>query len=482
MKEENRTRRALALALAALLLLALAPILLVGDCAHPSSGDLAQSLLVHRAAEEGTSVLGTLAATVRRNYFGWNGAFASIALSTLQPGLLSEEAYILTPILLLLALCLSTAALTHALLRRWLGLDRWSWLCVAAALCLVTVLHQPSPRDAFLLWSSGTGCTLSFSLTLLLFTCLVRLRLEPKHPGALLCAALALAVLTGGGDPTTGVLTCALLTGYVLLCALRDRKRLRRVLPVWAVFLACFLINTLSPGSAVARSLAPGLSLSRSIHMALLLTWPNTQWNLHLTLIALLVGAVPLLRSAGRTRFSFPFPGLVTAAAALLAVLQNAQAMYTAGVDLSPATMNATFNSLPWLLLLTQGYWVGWFEHRWGGKPRISGAGPVKAALLIGSMGLILSASGSAPAKCLAPLTDGSARAFDAQVSAWVQVLSDPQADPVELTQLTVPPFLLYDYSLYDDPESYINTTYASYYGKTAVIAYPPEEYLNNKD
>lgn len=476
MKEENRTRRALALALSALLLAALVPILLVGDCAHPSSGDLAQSLLVRRAAVEGASVLGALAATVRRNYLGWDGAFASVALAALQPGLLGEGAYILTPILLLAALCLSTAALTHALLRRWLGLDRWSWLCVAAGLSLVTVFHQPSPRDAFLLWSSGTGCTLSFSLTLLLITCLVRLRLEPRRPRALLCAALLLAVLTGGGDPTTGVLTCALLTGYALLCALRDRKRLPQVLPVWAVFLACYLINTLSPGSAVARAMAPGLSLPRAIYMALLLTLPNTQWNLHLTLIALLAGAVPLLRPAGRTRFSFPWPGLVTAAAALLAVLQNAQAMYTAGVDLSPATMNATFNSLPWLLILTEGYWVGWFGHKRGADaPRTGHARPVKAALLIGSMGLILSVSGSAPAKCLAPLADGSARAFDTQVNGWVRVLSDPQADPVELKQLTMPPFLLYDYSLYDDPESYINTTYASYYGKTSVIAHPPE-------
>lgn len=476
MKEENRARRALALVLAALLLVALVPILLVGDCAHPSSGDLAQSLLVRRAAVEGTSVLGALASTVRRNYLGWDGSFASIAFAALQPGLLAEGAYILAPILLLLALCLSTAALTHALLRRWLGLDRWSWLCVAEGISLVTVLHQPSPRDAFLLWSSGVSCTLSFSLTLLLFTCLVRLRLEPKHPRALLCAALPLAVLTGGGDPTTGVLTCALLTGCALLCAFRDRKRLPQVLPVWAVFLACFLINTLSPGSAVARALAPGLSLPRAIYMAFLLTLPNTQWNLHLTLIALLVGVVPLLRRAGAVRFSFPWPGLVTAVAALLAVLQNAQAMYTAGVDLSPATMNATFNSLPWLLLLTEGYWAGWFGHRRGASaPRTGRAGPVKAALLIGSMGLILSASGSAPAKCLAPLADGSARAFDAQVSAWVRVLSDPQADPAELKQLTVPSFLLYDYSLADDPENYINTTYASYYGKTSVIAYPPE-------
>lgn len=477
MKEENRTRRALALALAALLLAALVPILLVGDCAHPSSGDLAQSLLVRRAAVEGTSVLGALAATVRRNYLGWDGAFASIALAALQPGLLGEGAYILTPILLLAALCLSTAALTHALLRRWLGLDRWSWLCVAAGLSLVTVFHQPSPRDAFLLWGSGTGCTLSFSLTLLLITCLVRLRLEPKHPRALLCAALLLAVLTGGGDPTTGVLTCALLTGYALLCALRDRKRLPQVLPVWAVFLACYLINTLSPGSAVARALVTSSSVPHALHMALLLTLPNTQWNLHLPVIALLVGAVPLLREIpARTRFSFPWPGLVTGFAALLAVLQNAQAMYAVGVDMSPATMNSAYNPLPWLLLLTEGYWVGWLGHRRGADaPRTDHAGPVKAALLIGSMGLILSVSGSAPAKCLAPLADGSARAFDAQVNGWVRVLSDPQADPVELKQLTMPSFLLYDYSLADDPENYINTTYASYYGKTSVIAYPPE-------
>lgn len=480
MKEENRTRRALALVLAAALLLALVPILLVGGCAHPSSGDLARSLLVHRAAVEGTSVPGALAATVRRNYLAWDGSFVSVALSALQPGLLAEGAYLLTPILLLAALCLSIAVLAHTLLRRWLGLDRWSWLCVAAALSLVTVLYQPSPRDAFLHWNTGVGCTLGFSLALLLFSCLIRLRLEPKYPRALLCAALLLAVLTGGGDPTSGVLTCALLTGYAILCALRDRKRLPQVLPVWAVFLLCFLLSTFSPGSAVARAASSGLTLTRALRMSLLLIVPNTQWNLHLPLIALLVGAVPLLREVPRRlRFSFPCPGLVTGAAALLLILQSTQAMYAVGVDLSPAVTNAAFNALPWLLLLTEGYWVGWFgRKRAEDTPQASGsgAGPVKAALLIGSIGLILSVSGSAPGKCLASLLDGSARAFDVQVSSWVQVLSDPQADPAELDPLTMPPFLLYEYSISDDPENYINAAYASYYGKTSVTACPQEE------
>lgn len=475
MKESSR--RALALAPVVLLLLALVPILLAGDCAHPSAADLGLSLLVHRTGEEGTSIASALADTVRRYYFGWDGSYTNVALCALQPGLLSEGAYLLAPVLLLAGLCLSTAALTHALLRRWLGLDRWSWLGVTSALVLVTVLYQPSARDAFLLWSSGVYCTLSFSLTLLLFTCLIRLRLEPKHPKALLCAALLLAVLTGGASPLAALPALLPLTGYAVLCALRDRRQLRLTLPVWAVLLVSLLISVLSPGSRIARESGAGLPLAGSLRTALLTTWPNAQWNLHLPLIALLVGALPvLLEIPRRTRFSFPYPGLVTAAAVLAAFLQTTQAAYAYGMIFPGQVQNIIYDALPWLLLLTEGYWVGWFGRRRDmDAPQPDRAGPVKAALLIASIGLILSAAGSTSGQCLKALANGSARAFDTQVSGWIQTLSDPQTDPAEVTQLSMPPFLLYHSSLTDDPENFANTAYANYYGKTAVTALPPE-------
>ena len=139
MKQKGSSRPALALTLTALLLLSLIPILLVGDCAHPYGDDYAYSQFVHHALADGESFLGTLAYTVRRYYFGWQGTYAGTAVMALQPGLISEEAYALTPVVLLSALILSTLALSHTLLRQWLGQDRGAWLAFTAGLLLVTL-------------------------------------------------------------------------------------------------------------------------------------------------------------------------------------------------------------------------------------------------------------------------------------------------------------------------------------------------------
>lgn len=482
MKEENRARRALALGLAALLLLVLVPILLVGGCAHPFGDDLAMSQFVHRAREEGASVPGALFYTVKRYYLGWNGAYTNVALSALQPGLLG--AYVLTPVLLLGGLCLSAAALTHALLRRWLGLDRWTWLAATAALLAVTVLYQPNPRNAFFFWHSAVSCTGGTALALLLAACLVRLRLEPRPPRPLLAAALLLAALTGGGSVLIALPAVLLLGGYALFCALRDRARLRHVLPVGAVLLAGFLASVLSPGSRIAGAQGAGLGLFKSIQLSLVLTWPNTQWTLHLPLIALLVGMVPVLREVpNKTGFAFPLPGLVTAAAVFLLLLQNAQCMYIYGIDVPGQALNSIYNGLPWLLLAAEGYWVGWFSRKRGADaPQPDRAGPVKAALLIASIGLILSAAGSSAGQCVQALADGSVRAYDAGVTAWEEALSDPELDPVVLPQLPGYPPLLCSYVMEDDPGAYANLAAANYYGKTSVTALLPEQITPDKD
>lgn len=482
MKEENRARRALALGLAALLLLVLVPILLVGSCAHPFGDDLAISQFVHHAREEGTSVLGALFYTVKRYYLGWNGAYTNVALSALQPGLLG--AYALATALLLGGLCLSAAALTHALLRRWLGLDRWTWLAATSALLTVTVLYQPHPRNALFFWHSAVGCTGGTALALFLAACMVRLRLGPRHPKLLFTAALLLAALVGGGNVLVATLALLLLAGYTLLCARWDRKRLWQPAIVGVVLLAGFLTSVLSPGSRIAGAQSAGLSLTRSIQMALVLTWPNTQWMLHLPLIALLIGMVPVLREIPKkTGFAFPFPGLVTAAAVFLLVEQNAQAMYVFGIDLEQQSLNSIYDLLPWLLLVTEGYWVGWFSRRRAADPpQPARGGEIKAALLVASIGLILSAPGSSAGRCVEALADGSVRTYDAGVSAWEEVLSDPEIDPVVLPQVPDYPPLLCSYIMDEVPFAYANLAAADYYGKSSVIALRPEQITPDKD
>lgn len=479
MKKENNARRALALTLTAFLLLTLVPVLLVGGCAHPFGDDYSFSRFVHYALDEGTSVLGAMVFTARRLYFGWQGTYMASALMALQPGLISEQAYILTPILLLLALCLSTATLTHALLRRWLKQDGWTWLLVTAGLLTATIQYQPNPREAFFWWNGGVYYTGFYAMMLLMFTCLIRLRLGPKHPALLFAAALALAALVGGGNYVTGLLSCVVLAGYTLACLLWDRRRLWQPAAVGAVLLACFLINALAPGNAVRQAGSYGMPAFQAIRAAIAEGAEDLHAYIHLPFLALMLGLVPVLwKALENTEFAFPLPGLATAVLFLALCCQNTPHFYALASAGPGRLRNIVYDSYLILLLLAEGYWIGWLRRKMGGEFLTASAGRwmAKTALFVAVAGFALSYPMTPAYQCAEILADGSARAYDEHINGWVEVLSDPDIDPVTVAQLPVCPPLLHSYNLSDNPENFANVAAANYYGKTAVIALPAEE------
>lgn len=476
MRKENRARRTLALTLTALLLLSLVPILLAGDCVHPYGDDYAFSQFVHHAQMEGKSLLSALAYTVKRYYFGWQGTFTATALMALQPGLISEQAYVLGPVLLLLALCLSTAALTHALLRRWLKLDRWSWLGATAGLLLVTVQYQLTLRDAFFWWNGGLYYTGYYSLMLLLFTCLIRLRLAPKHPALLWTGALLLAAVVGGGNYVTGLFTCVALGGYTLACLLWDRRRLGQAAAAEAVLGVCFLLNTLAPGNGVRQASAQGLAPLEAIWAAIVEGKLDVHAYIHLPFLALMLGLVPVLwKGLENTSFTFPLPGLVTAVLFLALCCQNTPHYYALGTAGPGRLRNIIYDSSLILMLVAEGYWLGWLRRKKGEALLTASAGKwmVETALFVAAAGFLLSYPMTAAYQCAGVLADGSAREYDRRATAWAEALSDPDTDPVYVVQLREVPYLLCSYGMAEDPKNFANETAANYYGKTAVIALP---------
>lgn len=475
---KQSARRALALVLAVLALLALVPVLLVGDCAHPFGDDYAFSQFVHHALEDGTSVLGALAYTVKRYYFGWQGTYAGAALMALQPGILSEHAYFLTPVLMLLALILSTGLLAHTILCRWLGQDRWTWLGAAAGLLLVTIQYQPDVMQAFFWWNGAVYYTGFYALMLLLFTCLIRLRLAPRHPKLLFAAALALAALVGGGNYVTGLLSCLVLASYLLFCAVWDRKRLWQPACVGAVLLTGFLINVLAPGNQVRQGMSSGLPVLQAIGESIIQAGRDVPSWSSLPLLALLEGMIPVLwRALKNVDFSFPLPGAAVAIAFLALACQNAPHFYALAAAGPGRLRNIVYDTYPWLLLLAEGYCLGWLRRKSEGELLSLARAKVLMllALVLAATGFAMTAPRTAFGQCAAELLDGSARAYDEHVNGWAELLADPDTDPVCVSPLPVRPPLLYSFNLAEDPENFANIAAANYYRKTAVAVCPPE-------
>lgn len=465
----------LTVALALLLLASLVPIVLVGRYAHPFGDDLSFSRFVHLAAEEGSSTLAALGYTVKRFYFGWQGTYAGTVLMALQPGLISEGAYALTPIILLAALALSTLALSHALLCRWLGQSRAVWLGVTAGILLVTVQNQISPNESLFWWNGSIYYTFFYALTLLLATCMIRLRLEPDHPRLLLGAALTLAVVVGGGNYVSGLLACVLLAVFAGMCLLWDRKRIWQPILVESVLVTCFLINALAPGNRVRQAQNVGMAPAKAVLTAIGQAGKDLVGWFDLTVLGLLICLIPVLwRAVEKTRFTFPLPGLVAVGTFLILACQNTPHFYALSTAGPGRLRNIVYDSYIWLLALTLGYLLGYLSHRWTIPKRPRSAHLLVAAgLAVAVAGFVLAAPQTTTGQCVQALADGSAAAYDTQQYAWVQALSDPNAEDVVVPALTVRPPLLYNYNLTDNPESFANVAAANYYGKRSVIAIP---------
>lgn len=470
----ERVAAAVAVAVLAALIL---PILLVGDCAHPFGDDLSFARDVHRAMEEGSSILGAAVYTVKRHWIGWQGTYSAMFLMALQPGIWGEEAYFLTAWVMLLMLIVPTALFTHTVLRRWLGQGRAVWAAATAGILLVTIQNQPSPPQAFFWWNGAVFYTFFHGLMLLLMACMLRLRLSPRHPRLLLGCAIALAVVIGGGNYVTGLLCCLMLAACILLCLLFDRAHLWQPVTVELVLLPCFLFSVLAPGNGVRQAIYPGMGPMRAIAASLVQGARNALGWLEPALIGLLLCLIPLLwRVMGEIKFSFPWPVAVSVLLFLAFACQYTPHFYGQSTEGPGRMMDIIYDVYVWIVILGEAYWLGWLRRRLAGRElpqvlRTAAAALGALLLLIG-----LTAPGTTARLCAEELIDGSAGSYDEQMTYWEEVLSRPGDGDVVIPELTARPKSLYVFTIAANPEDFANQAAANYYGKTSVSALPVDQ------
>ena len=471
-----RLDKILALSLFAALIASIVPILMVGDCAHPFGDDYAFSIFFRHALEEGNSGLGALAYTVKRYYFGWQGTYAAAFLMALQPGVWSEQAYLLTPIVMLLQLILPTACLTHTIVKRWMKLSTWEWCAFTAGLSLITILYQPSVMQAFFWWNGAVFYTFFYGLMLLLINCMILLRLDPAHPRLLMISAVILAVVVGGGNYVTALFTCLLLWGYALLCLIWDRKRLWQPVVIALVFTICFAINALAPGNAVRQNMSTGMSVPDAIISSMTQVVKDSMQWINLPILCFYLCMIPLLwKGLGRIHFSFPWPIAVTILLFLAMASQNTPHFFALSTEGPGRLRNIVFDSWIWLLLLGGGYWIGWLRHKFAENkelPSVLSGILVALGLTLALVTCSLHFSLTSTGACAQSISDGSAKNYDQHMNHWIEVLTGPETD-VFLPQVENPPELLYLFNIAENPELFANIAAANYYRKNSVRVVP---------
>ena len=196
--------------LLAVFLLSLVPVLWLGQYARAGADDYCYGIAVHRALQEGGSLLEAVWHTISGYYQSWQGTFSALAFMSLTPCSWSEGAYWITPVVLLVSLAGGTFYLSGVLCRRLLGGSRRDGILVALALLFPSIQCLAQPLHSFYWWNGAVYYTFTYGLSLFYLAGLTGLFLPGRpRPRALAVGAL-LGILVGGSNYVSALLTALL--------------------------------------------------------------------------------------------------------------------------------------------------------------------------------------------------------------------------------------------------------------------------------
>lgn len=480
------SQRALLLLVLAALLLCLLPLLLLGRYDVPAADDFNYGLNAHLAYVHSASLLQALDAALFRvqdTYFSWQGSYSAVLLMCLQPAVFRAEFYCLTPWIMALALLGGTFCLCIALFRRLFGLTGRIGAVTAGILGILNLLLMPVPVESFFWYNGSVYYTFYYGLALAALALAIGCARRGGFGRILLLSLLGLWL--GGGNLVTGLsLAIISVSALALLTLLRKKRELVRLLLPTLLFLLGFALNVAAPGNAVR---AQDIDHTPDAISAILYSFVDAvHWSLRWfrlpVLGALLFLALLYRQILPRSRFSFPFPVLVSLWSFCLFAAMFCPTRYATGGTGGGRILNIVFYAFLLLLALNLLYWQGWLCRK---RMRCGETGPSLRALplllalalcLVCVVASALLRGGLAPVAALSSLRSGQAAAYAEEAAARRAILEDPSEPSPAFTPFTDPPYLLYVNDITEDPEDWRNQGMAVFYEKDSVLLLPASD------
>lgn len=464
---------------AAVMLLSLLPLLILGQYAVPAADDFSYGAPAHLAYAGSGSFLSAAAAALDKtaeSYVSWQGTFSAIFLMAMQPAVFSEGLYALTPFIMLAAVVLGSFLFCRAFFGELLGLDKAAADLIAALVSFVGVQLLPSPVQG-LFWYNGSVYYMFFH-GLLLAGFAVGLSLV-RRGGALRCTALCfIAFMIGGGNYVTALTAMILAFFAIALLLLLKNKAWKRLLLPALILAAAFAVNAAAPGNAVrqaAQADTPG-----AVEAVLLSFRAGFEYGLEwfsLPVLGALVlagfAAWPLL---GNSNSTFRAPFIVTLFSYCLFSAMFCPPVYAMGNVGDKRLLNIVYLSYILLLTVNLIYWLGWLSGKLSSGKTLSRKGAF-AALTAGlAVFAILSAfamlrgTGFAAVGALSTLRSGEAQEYHACAQQRFALLHDETIADAVLEPFSVTPYLLYFDDITADPSDWRNEDMSTFYGKNSVV------------
>lgn len=478
--------------------LSLLPIIILGFYNYPCADDFSASDTAYLAWKNTGSIFSVIKAAwenVVFNYLEWSGVFMSVFWTSLQPGIFGEHLYGITTLIAVVLFVIGGFYLGYVIFEKYLKADKYLTRCIVVLYLFTSIQCMPDGNEG-LYWHAGVvNYTWAFAFLLLLSGLVLSIYKEENDRKKIVKVILAciLGVFVGGGNYLTALqgslwlmlisaIGCLLMkykqkVPFITAC----KKSVGIFLPTISI-IAAFVVSVLAPGNAVRMSVSSGMNPVKAVLVSFhyFLNDPIEEW-LTWPVVFLLAIAIPFMwHMAGKTEFSFAYPGIV----ALLGFCMTSAAftpnLYAQG-DVGGGRLADTiyFIWIFWIYAVVC-YVVGWVRKNLM-KDSVSNYETLSVRSKIYILGLTCLWLGFSALTIMIDegtyigtlagdaLLSGQASQYKAENKARLELLHDDSIQDVVLQGFSNPPQLLIFQDIAYDENEWLNQVMAQYYGKGSV-------------
>ncbi len=379
--------------LVGLFILFLVPMVAMCFLAVPASDDFVNASIMRDLMENDSSLL-----TYFKNVFlqakdlydTIQGAFTIDVLIFLNPIAYNIGLYPVTCLLNFIVTLVCVLVLSRSIMKHVLH-STWKNTILLWMLFVFMVTQFVRVEETYYWYAGFVAYNFPFCLFMLFCAALIRIQFQKEKRLLFAVLACVLGFLVGGTNYPLSLFGCcaAALLLFVNLISRKRREALWQLPPV--VFLVVgFLINVFAPGNSIRmgryEQLHPVKAVFESFYSALDYL---ADWLTETPILFLLVLCIPFMAAAaGRMKFRFRLPGLLTVVLFCLYAALFTPGLFGMGSDYMPERyLNMVYGLLTWMLLGLCFYWTGWLVKRFAvvslDKPIRFGVALLAAAVLL---------------------------------------------------------------------------------------------------
>ncbi len=488
---QNSNAWTAALCVVALLLIVI-PMTYISRYMWPVSDDFELSLWTKEAFVSTRSLWQVLKRAwdfVVYKYLNWQGAYSSILLMALQPGVWGDEHYWMGVVLIMVSLLTAIYWLSYVLMVKHGKTPKSVWLTITSLVTFAWFLRVMYTEEAFYWWTGASYYTGFYAWGMMIVAAMCVFYTDWAEYGKArkvffyIIGVLACMFVGGGNFPTTMLLL--LIAGGLSGFAWYYKKKSFRVLVTYTVStLAALLISVLAPGSTnhmnndfeADVSAVEAIIISIRDGLKYIGSWTNI--SVIMMFIFLLPFIWQLVKSCG---WRFKWPVLVTILSGGLYLAEYAPVSYAFGGFAPGRMINLYYINYFWLMLFNVFYWLGWLDRvlctKFSGRIKILTESQYKwqpiYVCVIGVLFLLSVAKVGITNTNLywvyAELYNGYYQQVDEFIEERVAYFEEHQGEDVVIKRVPYQSVITYFSDLFPDKDHLVNATMAEYYGVNSI-------------